>query len=270
MLEAKPALCLVAEGHCCDASVIPLRNAASCSLNRYHYAGIGCCVLGIALVGTSSMLSGECAAKMHYVCVQHLATCFPGPLSVPEQMYPLAPTPMASKCAGEGSASHPVSQEAMLLGMGLIIARWAAFEQGGPSNSGGCIIRDVTALRHFDCRPRFLAPSATCSQCVQAAQITFEDFFMADLAIPPLKIVGYEGVLGAATMLLLVLPIVQVRLHLRRSMPSQHHAFLLLHVCCHHDAAVAPIHSAVAPGSCSGCLASMARVCTKTRSTLGT
>ncbi|KAL4445807.1 hypothetical protein ABPG77_009006 [Micractinium sp. CCAP 211/92] len=97
------------------------------SLNRYHYAGIGCCVLGIALVGTSSMLSGE------------------------------------------GSASHPVSQEAMLLGMGLIIA----------------------------------------SQCVQAAQITFEDFFMADLAIPPLKIVGYEGVLGAATMLLLVLPVVQ-------------------------------------------------------------
>lgn len=33
---------------------------------------------------------------------------------------------------------------------------------------------------------------------------------MADLAIPPLKIVGYEGVLGATTMLLLVLPIVQV------------------------------------------------------------
>ncbi|EFN57441.1 hypothetical protein CHLNCDRAFT_142917 [Chlorella variabilis] len=47
------------------------------------------------------------------------------------------------------------------------------------------------------------------SQCVQAAQITFEDFFMADLAIPPLKIVGYEGVLGASAMLLLVLPIVQ-------------------------------------------------------------
>lgn len=51
---------------------------------------------------------------------------------------------------------------------------------------------------------------ACCSQCVQAAQITFEDFFMADLAIPPLKIVGYEGVLGASAMLLLVLPIVQV------------------------------------------------------------
>lgn len=97
------------------------------SLNRYHYGGIACCVVGICLVGVSSMLSGE------------------------------------------GSASHPVSQRAMLTGMGLIIA----------------------------------------SQCVQAAQITFEDFFMADLAIPPLKIVGYEGVLGAATMLLLVLPIVQ-------------------------------------------------------------
>jgi len=47
---------------------------------------------------------------------------------------------------------------------------------------------------------------------VQAAQITFEDYYMQDLAIPPLKIVGYEGVLGAATMLLLVLPVVQVRL----------------------------------------------------------
>lgn len=58
------------------------------------------------------------------------------------------------------------------------------------------------------CRSACPAPSC-CSQCVQAAQITFEDFFMADLAIPPLKIVGYEGVLGAATMLLLVLPIVQ-------------------------------------------------------------
>ena len=54
---------------------------------------------------------------------------------------------------------------------------------------------------------------AGCSQCVQAAQITFEDFFLADLAIPPLKIVGYEGVLGAATMLLLVLPIVQASTH---------------------------------------------------------
>ncbi|PSC76686.1 Solute carrier family 35 member F6 [Micractinium conductrix] len=97
------------------------------TLNRYHYGGIGCCVVGIALVGVSSMLSGE------------------------------------------GSASHPVSQRSMLIGMGLIIL----------------------------------------SQCVQAAQITFEDFFMADLAIPPLKIVGYEGVLGAATMLLLVLPVVQ-------------------------------------------------------------
>ncbi|KAI3438585.1 hypothetical protein D9Q98_001009 [Chlorella vulgaris] len=97
------------------------------SLNKYHYRGIACCVVGIGLVGVSSILSGE------------------------------------------GSASHSVSKEAMLTGMGLIIA----------------------------------------SQCVQAAQITFEDFFMADLAIPPLKIVGYEGVLGAATMLLLVLPIVQ-------------------------------------------------------------
>ena len=29
------------------------------SLNRWHYGGIGCCMLGITLVGVSSMLSGE-------------------------------------------------------------------------------------------------------------------------------------------------------------------------------------------------------------------
>ena len=33
-------------------------------------------------------------------------------------------------------------------------------------------------------------------QAVQAAQITFEDYFMADLAIEPLQIVGWEGIFG--------------------------------------------------------------------------
>ena len=46
-------------------------------------------------------------------------------------------------------------------------------------------------------------------QAVQAAQITFEDFFMADLNIAPLKIVGYEGVFGAIAMIVVMLPIVQ-------------------------------------------------------------
>ena len=32
---------------------------------------------------------------------------------------------LSCACAGEGSASHPVSQEAMLIGMLLIIARCA-------------------------------------------------------------------------------------------------------------------------------------------------
>lgn len=76
---------------------------------------------------------------------------------------------LSSTLAGEGSASHQVSRQAMITGMALIIS----------------------------------------SQCVQAAQVTFEDFFMADMAVPPLKIVGYEGLFGAATMLLVLLPIVQ-------------------------------------------------------------
>lgn len=47
-----------------------------------------------------------------------------------------------------------------------------------------------------------------CVQCVQAAQITFEDYFMADLHIEPLKIVGYEGVFGSLAMICVLLPTV--------------------------------------------------------------
>lgn len=96
-------------------------------LNRYHFGGIGCCIIGITLVGISSIM------------------------------------------AGEGSASHDVQPMKILLGMTLIVA----------------------------------------SQAVQAAQITFEDFFMADLNIPPLKIVGFEGLYGALAMGLILLPTVQ-------------------------------------------------------------
>ena len=96
-------------------------------LNKYHFGGIGCCIVGITLVGVSSIM------------------------------------------AGEGSASHDVQPMKILLGMSLIVA----------------------------------------SQAVQAAQITFEDFFMADLNIPPLKIVGFEGLYGALAMGLILLPTVQ-------------------------------------------------------------
>lgn len=46
-------------------------------------------------------------------------------------------------------------------------------------------------------------------QAVQAAQVTFEDYFMSDLNIAPLKIVGYEGVFGFFFMIAFMLPIVQ-------------------------------------------------------------
>ena len=48
------------------------------------------------------------------------------------------------------------------------------------------------------------------AQAVQAAQITFEDYFMADLAIEPLQIVGWEGVFGTFFMVAILLPIVSV------------------------------------------------------------
>mmetsp|Transcript_4359 Transcript_4359/g.12571 ORF Transcript_4359/g.12571 Transcript_4359/m.12571 type:complete len:454 (-) Transcript_4359:421-1782(-) len=96
-------------------------------LNRKHVGGILCCVVGIGLVGTASLLSGE------------------------------------------GSASHPVTQAEMIGGMSLIVL----------------------------------------SQAVQAAQITFEDFFLSSMDIAPLKIVGYEGLWGSLIMVLFLLPIVQ-------------------------------------------------------------
>ena len=47
-------------------------------------------------------------------------------------------------------------------------------------------------------------------QAVQAAQITFEDYFLSSMDVPPLKIVGFEGLWGAGVMLLILLPIVQL------------------------------------------------------------
>ena len=44
---------------------------------------------------------------------------------------------------------------------------------------------------------------------MQAAQITFEDFFLSSMDISPLKIVGFEGLWGSAAMVLILLPIVQ-------------------------------------------------------------
>lgn len=97
-------------------------------LNRNHHMGIIYCILGIALVGSSTLLLGT--------------------------------KPDDTSGSGNGD---------ILFGMLLIVL----------------------------------------SQAVQAAQVTFEDFFMADLAIPPLKIVGYEGLFGSLMMIGIMLPMVQ-------------------------------------------------------------
>jgi hypothetical protein len=40
--------------------------------------------------------------------------------------------------------------------------------------------------------------------------LTFEDFFMADLAMEPMKIVGFEGVFGSFFMICILLPIAYI------------------------------------------------------------
>lgn len=75
----------------------------------------------------------------------------------------------ASTLSGEGSATKVVTQAEILFGMGLIVA----------------------------------------SQAVQAAQLSFEDYFMSEMTVPPLKIVGYEGLFGTIAMAAVLMPIAQ-------------------------------------------------------------
>lgn len=44
--------------------------------------------------------------------------------------------------------------------------------------------------------------------CFYSSQVTFEDYFMSDMNMPAMKIVGYEGVIGTFLMTGLVLPVV--------------------------------------------------------------
>jgi len=46
------------------------------------------------------------------------------------------------------------------------------------------------------------------SQMVQAVQLTFEDYFMADLNMKPMQVVGLEGMYGMVVMAVMVLPAV--------------------------------------------------------------
>uniref|UniRef100_A0A7S3QMG5 EamA domain-containing protein n=1 Tax=Dunaliella tertiolecta TaxID=3047 RepID=A0A7S3QMG5_DUNTE len=73
----------------------------------------------------------------------------------------------SSYLSGEGSATQVITPEQNLLGIGLIVL----------------------------------------SQAIQAAQLTFEDFFMADLNVPPMKIVGFEGLFGVIGTLGIMAPI---------------------------------------------------------------
>lgn len=76
-------------------------------------------------------------------------------------------------------------------------------------------------------------------QCVQAAQLTFEDYFMADLSVAPLKIVGVEGLFGSLLMLLVLLPLVSVLpgkdgFGLHEDTWDTIHVSVIAHACLHH------------------------------------
>ena len=139
----------------------------------------------------------------------------------------------ASLLGGEGSATHPVSQWQMLGGMGLIILSQVLVSRLCPTlGSMQAVMHDRQSLLSRSC-VRFLGTSGHCLkfnhfcsqlrashcdccllQAVQAAQITFEDFFLSSLDISALKIVGFEGLWGSLAMFLVMLPVVQVHITL--------------------------------------------------------
>ena len=49
------------------------------------------------------------------------------------------------------------------------------------------------------------------AQAVQAAQVTTEDYAMSSVHLEPLTVVGVEGLLGTAALLLILMPVVQAR-----------------------------------------------------------
>ena len=120
---------------------------------------------------------------------------------------------MSSIFSGEGSSTHVVSTEQMLMGMGLIVLSQvrprgprmrSAFFSATRVWACGCARHGRGIRRTRITRPkppprviharRALPPTThTLAQAVQAAQLTFEDFFMADLNMDPMKIVGFEG-----------------------------------------------------------------------------
>ena len=54
-------------------------------------------------------------------------------------------------------------------------------------------------------------PRHALAQAVQAAQVTTEDYAMSSVKLEPLTVVGVEGLLGTAALLLVLMPIVQAR-----------------------------------------------------------
>ena len=137
---------------------------------------------------------------------------------------------MSSIFSGEGSSTHVVSTEQMLMGMGLIVLSQvrprgprmrSAFFSATRVWACGCARHGRGIRRTRITRPkppprviharRALPPTThTLAQAVQAAQLTFEDFFMADLNMDPMKIVGFEGLFGSALMICVMLPLAQL------------------------------------------------------------
>lgn len=100
---------------------------------------------------------------------------------------------MSSIFSGEGSSTHVVSTEQMLMGMGLIVA--SQVRGAGKLVSRASFYLTAVA-RPDDCRyqaqgltkldPKIVT-SCLHSEPLQAAQLTFEEFFTADLSMDPMQ-----------------------------------------------------------------------------------
>lgn len=76
-----------------------------------------------------------------------------------------------------------------------------------------------------------------CSQCLQAAQVTVEDHVLSQHKISPLKVVGYEGLLGGLATVAIVMPVLGM-VHGGAKVPGLYEDSidtLIVRACCHYS-----------------------------------
>ncbi|WIA18798.1 hypothetical protein OEZ85_003481 [Tetradesmus obliquus] len=143
-------------------------------LNKWHFMGVALCMTGISLVGVSRVLAGNDSSGA-------------------DSLQDLPSTPSSSSSTEPSQAS--ITSLLPMLGIGGGVG-------GSGVGEGGAAAADPKKALLGMCL-------IILSQAIQAGQVTVEDHFMSEMGMHPLKVVGWEGVIGSVVMLGGALPLLQ-------------------------------------------------------------